>query len=82
MQGWKADDIRASRIRYDSGDQFINSPLIADFLMKRWIDVVPEESRAQVAAEIPRIVDEDRQHADFMFSVKATLVKGHKAQTH
>jgi len=73
---------RIEEFRYDSGDQFVNSPLIADFLMKRWIEVVPEESRAQVAAEIPRVVDEDRQHADFMFSVKATLVRGRKAQTH
>ena len=73
---------RIEEFRYDSGDQFVNSPLIADFLMKRWIEVVPEESRAEVAAEIPQVVDADRQQADFMFSVKATLVKGRKAQTH
>lgn len=73
---------RIEEFRYDSGEQFVNSPLIADFLMKRWIEVVPEASRAQVAAEIPRVVDEDRQQADFMFSVKATLLKGRKAQTH
>jgi ubiquinone/menaquinone biosynthesis C-methylase UbiE len=73
---------RIEEFRYDSGDQFVNSPLIADFLMKRWMEVVPEQSRAQVAAEIPRVVDGDRQQADFMFSVKATLVKGRKAQTH
>ena len=73
---------RIEEFRYDSGDQFVNSPLISDFLMKRWIEVVPEESRAQVAAAIPRLVDEDRQQADFMFAVKATLVSGRKAQTH
>lgn len=73
---------RIEEFRYDSGDQFVNSPLIADFLMKRWIEVVPEASRAQVAAEIPRVVDEDRQQADFMFSVKATLVSGRKTQAH
>lgn len=73
---------RIEEFRYESGDQFVNSPLVADFLMKRWIDFLPEECRAQIAAEIPRVVDEDRQQADFMFSVKATLVNGRKAQTH
>ena len=73
---------RIEEFRYDSGDQFVNSPLIADFLIRRWMEVVPVESRPQVAAEIPRVVDEDRQQAEFMFSVKATLVSGHKARTH
>ena len=75
----------ASRIEefiYDSGDQFVNSPLISDFLMKRWTESLSEDCRAQVAREIPQMVDEDRQQADFMFSVKATLVTGRKAQTH
>ncbi|HKR58721.1 MAG TPA: hypothetical protein VJS64_03220, partial [Pyrinomonadaceae bacterium] len=67
---------------YDSGDQFVNSPLVADFLMKRWIEFIPEQYRARVVTEIPRIVDEDRQQAEFMFSVKATLVSGRKARTH
>jgi ubiquinone/menaquinone biosynthesis C-methylase UbiE len=73
---------RIEEFRYDSGDQFVNSPLVADFLMRRWMAIVPPQSRTQVAAEIPRVVDEDRQQADFMFSVKATLVSGRKARTH
>jgi ubiquinone/menaquinone biosynthesis C-methylase UbiE len=73
---------RIEEFRYDSGEQFVNSPLVADFLMKRWIEFVPEDCRAQVVDEVPRMVDKDRQQADFMFSVKATLVSGRKAQTH
>ncbi|HKR59353.1 MAG TPA: class I SAM-dependent methyltransferase [Pyrinomonadaceae bacterium] len=73
---------RIEEFHYDSGEQFVNSPLVADFLMKRWIESLPEYGRAQVIAEIPRLVDEDRQQADFIFSVKATLVSGPKAQTH
>lgn len=73
---------RIEEFTYDSGDQFVNSPLISDFLMKRWTEFLPEQCRAQVATEIPRLVDQDRQQADFMFSVKATLVSGRKAQTH
>lgn len=73
---------RIEEFVYESGDQFVNSPLVSDFLMKRWTEFLPEESRAQVVKEIPRLVDEDRQHADYMFSVKATLVSGRKARTH
>lgn len=73
---------RIEEFRYDSGEQFLNSPLVADFLMKRWMTILPDEYRTQVAAEIPRVVDADRQQADFMFSVKATLVSGRKARTH
>lgn len=73
---------RIEEFHYESGDQFVNSPLVSDFLMKRWIAFLPEDCVAKVAAEIPRVVDEDRQHADFMFSVKATLLTGRKAQTH
>ena len=73
---------RIEEFHYDTGEQFVNSPLVADFLMKRWIESLPESCRAQVVAEIPRLVDEDRQQAEFMFSVKATLVSGRKAQTH
>jgi hypothetical protein len=73
---------RIEEFSYESGEQFLNSPLIADFLMKRWIQSLPEECRLPVALEIPRVVDADRQQADFMFSVKATLVSGRKARTH
>ena len=73
---------RIEEFTYESGDQFVNSPLISDFLMKRWTEFLPEQCRTQVATEIPRLVDEDRQQADFMFSVKATFVSGRKARTH
>lgn len=73
---------RIEEFRYDSGEQFFNSPLVADFLMKHWMEFLPENVRVQVAEEIPHGVNDDRQQADFMFSVKATLLRGRKAQTH
>ena len=73
---------RIEEFTYDSGDQFLNSPLISDFLLKRWMEFLPQESRAEVAKELPGAVDEDRQQADFMFSVKASLVSGNKSHSH
>lgn len=61
---------------YESGEQFLNSPLVADFLMKNWLRSVPETARDRVVKELARIIDEERHEAEFALTVKATLVMG------
>jgi len=73
---------RIEEFDYDSGEQFINSPLVADFLMKDWLALVPEDWQAPVAKEITRLINEDRHEAEFALSVKATLLVGRKAHSH
>jgi ubiquinone/menaquinone biosynthesis C-methylase UbiE len=64
---------------YESGEEFLNAPLITDFLLKGWLESLPdEETRARVSQEVGRIIDEERQDMDFALSVKATLVVGRK----
>ncbi len=63
---------------YDSGEQFLNSPLISDFLMRNWLESLPEASHDRVSGEIERLINEDRHQAEFALSVKATLVVGRK----
>lgn len=65
---------------YESGDQFFNSPLITDFLLKNWLTLVPEGSRESVANELARIIDEERHSGEFALTLKATLVTGKKSQ--
>jgi ubiquinone/menaquinone biosynthesis C-methylase UbiE len=66
---------------YESGEEFLNAPLITDFLLKAWLESLPgEEAQARVAQEVVRIIDEERQDMDFILSVKATLVVGRKAE--
>ena len=36
---------RIEEFHYDSGEQFLNSPLITDFLLPRWLAFVPEAER-------------------------------------
>ena len=67
---------------YESGEQFLNSPLIADFLMNNWLKELPAEARADVVTEIGRLINEERHEAEFALSVKATLVVGRKALNH
>jgi ubiquinone/menaquinone biosynthesis C-methylase UbiE len=65
---------------YDSGEQFLNSPLIADFLLQGWLEPVPESARERVMEELGRIIDEERHSGEFALSVKATLVMGRKSR--
>jgi ubiquinone/menaquinone biosynthesis C-methylase UbiE len=64
---------------YESGEEFLNAPLITDFLLKNWLDMLSEqEERERVIKEIERIVDEERQDMDFLLTLKATLIVGRK----
>jgi ubiquinone/menaquinone biosynthesis C-methylase UbiE len=72
---------RIEEFQYESGEQFINSPLISDFLLKRWLEFVPKDSRQSVQEEIARVINEDRHEAEYGLSVKATLVLGRKSRS-
>jgi len=76
------DDIeswtRIEEFDYESGEQFLNAPLINDFLTPIWLETLPSESRKQVKEEIARLINEERHEAEFALSVKATLVMGRK----
>ena len=61
---------------YESGEDFLNSPLITDFLLRAWLQTLSDDEQQRVIPEIARLIDEERQDADFMLSVKATLVAG------
>jgi len=64
---------------YESGEQFFNSPLITDFLLKNWLSSVPEVSRERVMQELAKIIDEERHSGEFALTLKATLVVGKKS---
>lgn len=69
---------RVEEFDYESEEQFINAPLISDFLMPIWLETLPADSRRQVIAEMARLINEERHEAEFALSVKATLVMGKK----
>jgi hypothetical protein len=69
---------RVEEFKYESAEEFLNSPLVTDFLMPMWMRRLPQEATARVLEELARIIDEDRKDADFVLTVKATLVAGRK----
>jgi ubiquinone/menaquinone biosynthesis C-methylase UbiE len=73
---------RIEEFDFESGDQFLNSPLVAEFLMQDWLALVPDDKRAGLFSEISRLINEDRHEAEFALSVKATLIVGQKTHSH
>ena len=73
---------RIEEFDFESGEQFLNSPLVAEFLMQDWLALVPEDKRADLFAEISRLINDDRHEAEFALSVKATLIIGRKTHSH
>ncbi|MGH9872766.1 MAG: class I SAM-dependent methyltransferase [Pyrinomonadaceae bacterium] len=64
---------------FESSEKFLTAPLIADFLMPIWLETLPQDSHQQVIDEIGRLVNEESHEAEFVLTIKATLVKGEKA---
>ncbi len=73
---------RIEEFDFESGEQFLSSPLVSEFLIHEWLALVPEDRRAALFSEISRLINEERHEAEFAFSVKATLVVGQKAHSH
>jgi ubiquinone/menaquinone biosynthesis C-methylase UbiE len=73
---------RIEEFDFESAEQFLNSPLVAEFLMHDWLALVPEDRRAALFSEISRLINEERHEAEFALSVKATLVVGQRAHSH
>ena len=64
---------------YESGEDFLSTPLISDFLMKSWLRSIPSDRRQHLTQEIADLIDEERHNAEFSLTVKATLLVGRKA---
>ena len=73
---------RIEEFDFESGDQFLTSPLVSEFLMHEWLALVPDDRKAELFSEISRLINEERHEAAFALSVKATLVIGKKTHSH
>lgn len=76
LQSWTA----VEEFDYESAEQFLNSPLMTDFLLPGWLGSVPEAAKERVSEELARIIDEERHSGAFVLSLKATLVVGKKGR--
>jgi ubiquinone/menaquinone biosynthesis C-methylase UbiE len=72
---------RIEEFTFPSAREFLDAPLVRDFLLGRWLESLPdEEARSGVLAGVERIIDEERQGGEFILSIKATVVTGRKTE--
>ncbi len=62
---------------FDNSTEFVNTPLIADFLSPIWLEFLSEKEQEKVRDRLAQIIDDDGT-LSFLFSVKATLIVGEK----
>jgi ubiquinone/menaquinone biosynthesis C-methylase UbiE len=64
---------------YENGKEFVESPLIADFLLPVWLATLSDNENERVSKQLAQLIDAEDGTLTFRFSVKATLLKGEKA---
>src|SRR5438552_1550791 len=63
---------------YDNGADFVASPLVADFLLPGWLEMLDDEEKERVSEKLAQLIDEEDGPLTFRFTVKATLLTGEK----
>jgi ubiquinone/menaquinone biosynthesis C-methylase UbiE len=63
---------------YDTAKDFLESPLIGDVFLDRWLSIVPQSRRREVLDQMGSIIDRERHESPFDISVKATVISGFK----
>lgn len=63
---------------FETGGEFLESPLIHDLFLDGWLDIVPEESRQDVYDQIVTVIERERAGAPYDVSIKATVLVGTK----
>jgi len=63
---------------FENGTEFVNSPLIENFLFPVWLEFLDADEQERVRRKLAQEIDADDGTLSFCFSVKATLVVGEK----
>lgn len=64
---------------YENGAEFVQSPLVEDFLIPLWLEGLGEEDLVRIKKKIVELIDSENGGLNFRFTVKASLVTGVKA---
>jgi ubiquinone/menaquinone biosynthesis C-methylase UbiE len=64
--------------RYETAEEFLESPLITDCFMPDWLEIAPAESRDEVLGHLSSIIERERSNASFDVSIKAAVIAGVK----
>lgn len=71
---------RNTFLEFATGEDFAQSPIVADFLMPIWLKEFPPEVKEIVSNNIAATIDEERHDLSFRLTLKATFVIGQKEE--
>jgi len=63
---------------YENGAEFVSTPLVADFLLPAWLEMLDENEKERVTEKLAQLIDAEDGTLSFRFTVKATLLTGEK----
>ena len=63
---------------FESGNEFLESPLIKDNFLEEWLSIVPEDHRQDVYERLASLIDRELHDGPFEISIKATIITGVK----
>lgn len=69
----------AEVFEYENGAEFVASPLVADFLLPVWLEMLDDNEKERATTRLAQLIDAEDGDLSFRFSVKATLLTGEKA---
>jgi len=64
---------------FDNGAAFVASPLLEDFLLPNWLEMLDEDDKERVTQKLAQLIDDEDGTLSFRFSVKVNLLTGEKA---
>ena len=63
---------------FENGTDLIESPLVADFLMPRWLETLDEDEKERIVKQLAQLIDAEDAPLPFIFTVKVILLTGEK----
>jgi ubiquinone/menaquinone biosynthesis C-methylase UbiE len=63
---------------YENGAEFVNSPLVSEFLLPVWLEALKENEKERVVEKLAQLIDAEDGSLTFRFSVKVALLTGEK----
>ncbi|MEP6925057.1 MAG: class I SAM-dependent methyltransferase [Pyrinomonadaceae bacterium] len=78
--GFKKIEVNTSTelFEFETGDRFLRSPLISDFLFPTWTGFVPEAKQVKLMRTIEKVINDSNEGHNFLLTVKMTLVTATK----
>lgn len=70
--------VSREEFNYQTAADFLEAPLIADYFLSEWVEIVPAENRGEVLGHLASIIERERSNAPFEVSIKAVVIAGVK----